>query len=189
MKTEFKNFLLFQLVLFCLLAVAAAAPQFIYQAPRAAPPPEPVVTYGAPSNVRAATVLAPATPPVPILLDEREGPDADGEYSFNFQTGDGISRQEEGDPLPNTGAVAVQGGWTFTFPDGSPAQFRFVADANGYRVESPLLPTAPPMPAHALAQIEKARLEDEAAARAASASSQQVFVAPQQLSNAYGFPQ
>ncbi|XP_047476141.1 endocuticle structural glycoprotein SgAbd-8-like [Penaeus chinensis] len=105
-----------------------------------------------------------SAPPVPILEDEREGPDQFGNYKFNFETGNGISRFEEGSPQGETGAVASQGGWSFTFPDGTPAVFTFVADANGYRVESDLLPTPPPLPAHAIAQIEKARQEDAAAA-------------------------
>lgn len=48
---------------------------------------------------------------------------------------------------------------SFTFPDGSQGKFSFVADENGYRVESPLLPVGPAAPPHALAQIEKAEYE------------------------------
>jgi len=54
--------------------------------------------------------------------------------------------------------------FSFTFPDGSPADVTFVADDGGFRVESDLLPTPPPLPPHAIAQIEKARQEDAAAA-------------------------
>ncbi|XP_042205109.1 endocuticle structural glycoprotein SgAbd-8-like [Homarus americanus] len=105
----------------------------------------------------------PAPPPVPsgdvipILVDERDGPHPDGSYSFNFETGNGISRYEQGAPQGETGAVASQGGWSFTLPDGTPAVFTFVADEFGYRVESDLLPTPHPLPAHAIAQIEFAR--------------------------------
>lgn len=100
-------------------------------------------------------------PIVPILRDDRNGP-VDGVYDFNFETGDGVSRNEQGAPTGPNGAVVQQGGWTFTFPDGSQGQFNFIADEFGYRVESPLLPTPPPMPAHALEQI--ARSERERAA-------------------------
>ncbi|XP_053653181.2 endocuticle structural glycoprotein SgAbd-2-like [Cherax quadricarinatus] len=102
----------------------------------------------------------PPTPPgyeIPILVDEREGPHPDGSYSFKYETGDGISRYEQGTPQGETGAVAMQGGWSFTFPDGTPAVFTFVADELGYRVESSLIPTPHPLPAHAIAQIEFAR--------------------------------
>ncbi|XP_047476030.1 cuticle protein AM1199-like [Penaeus chinensis] len=84
--------------------------------------------------------------------------------SFEFETGNGIKREEQGVPQGPSGAVAMQGGWSFTFPDGSSADVSFVADDAGYRVESDLLPTPHPLPAHAIAQIEKARREDAAAA-------------------------
>ncbi|XP_027224936.1 endocuticle structural glycoprotein SgAbd-8 [Penaeus vannamei] len=127
------------------------------------PPPRPS-PGSAPGGISSS--FGASAPPVPILQDEREGPDQLGNYKFNFETGDGISRYEEGSPQGETGAVASQGGWSFTFPDGTPAVFTFVADANGFRVESDLLPTPPPLPPHAIAQIEKARQEDAAAAAA-----------------------
>ncbi|ROT70753.1 putative cuticle protein [Penaeus vannamei] len=108
-------------------------------------------------------------PVVPILVDDRQGPDQFGNYNFNFETGDGISRQEQGAPQGELGAVASQGGWSFTFPDGSPAVFSFVADGAGYQPQSDLLPTPHPLPAHAIAQIEKARQEDALGANRPSA--------------------
>nr|XP_027224940.1 cuticle protein AMP1B-like [Penaeus vannamei] len=85
------------------------------------------------------------SPVIPILKDEREGPDASGVYSFEFETGNGIKREEQGAPRGPSGAVAMQGG-CFTFPDGSPADVTFVADDAGFRVESDLLPTPHPLP-------------------------------------------
>ncbi|XP_068221039.1 pneumococcal serine-rich repeat protein-like [Palaemon carinicauda] len=105
-----------------------------------------------------------AGPAVPILADDRQAPDASGAYSFNFETGDGVSRQEQGSPQGPSGAVSQSGGWSYTLPDGTPAVFRFVADENGFRVESDLLPTPPPLPPHAIEQIERARLEQAASA-------------------------
>ncbi|XP_068220983.1 cuticle protein AMP1B-like [Palaemon carinicauda] len=137
-----------------------------------APPPPP---YGATSG-----------PVVPILVDNREGPDASGVYSFNFETGDGISRQEQGAPQGPEGAVAAQGGWTFTFPDGTPAVFQFVADGTGYSVQSDLLPTPPPLPPHAIAQIEKAAREDAAAA-ASGGGRPQYSAPPPPPSQGYSF--
>ncbi|XP_042207106.1 endocuticle structural glycoprotein SgAbd-1-like [Homarus americanus] len=141
-------------------------------------PPAPVPVFP-PAPV---PVLSPAPVPVRYLspdqhifinADERQGPDEFGNYNFEFETGDGISRHEQGAPQGETGAVASQGGWSFTFPDGTPADFNFVADEYGYRVESDLLPTPPPLPAHAIAQIEKARQED-----AATVTSQHYTVKP-----------
>ncbi|XP_063590642.1 pupal cuticle protein 36a-like [Penaeus indicus] len=116
--------------------------------------------------------------PVEILKDEREGPDASGVYSFSFETADGISRQENGQPSGDTGAVASQGEWTFTFPDGTHASFSFTADESGYHVDSDLLPTPHPLPAFALAQVEKAKQEQAAAAAAAAASHSALGAAP-----------
>ncbi|XP_068221114.1 cuticle protein AM1199-like [Palaemon carinicauda] len=132
-----------------------------------APPPPP--SYG-------------SGPVVPILVDNREGPDASGVYSFNFETGDGIIRNEQGAPQGPEGAVASQGGWSFTFPDGSPGVFNFVADANGYRVESDLLPTPHPLPAHAIAQIEFAAQQ-----AAAGANRLQYSAPPAPPSEGYSF--
>ncbi|KAF2343987.1 Insect cuticle protein, partial [Trinorchestia longiramus] len=95
---------------------------------------------------------------IPIISDNRNGP-LDGVYDFDFETGNGIRRNEQGRPSGPNGAVVSQGAWSFTFPDGTPAQFSFVADEGGYRVESPLLPTPPPLPPHAIEQIAKAERE------------------------------
>lgn len=51
-------------------------------------------------------------PFIPILVDERDGPHADGTYSFNFETGNGITRHEQGSPRGPEGAVVSQGGWS-----------------------------------------------------------------------------
>lgn len=49
-------------------------------------------------------------PVIPILRDNREGP-IDGYYKFDFETGDGIVREEEGTPTGPNGAVVQQGSW------------------------------------------------------------------------------
>ena len=69
---------------------------------------------------------------------------------------------ENGAPDGPSGSITKSGYWKFVYPDGTPAEFSFIADGDGFRVESPLIPTPPPLPAYAIAQIEKARLEDEA---------------------------
>ena len=94
-----------------LVAVAAAAPQGY------GPPPAPSNSYSSPGGGRGAGgsgggfAGAIGRPVVPILRDDREGP-IDGVYSFDFETGDGISRHEQGSPTGPDGAVVQQGGWT-----------------------------------------------------------------------------
>ncbi|XP_071548923.1 cuticle protein AMP1A-like [Panulirus ornatus] len=124
------------LVFVALVAVVIAAPQRSYTSP-----PQ----YG---HV------------IPILKDERQGPDALGNYHFEFETGNGISRNEQGAPKGYKGVVSSEGGWSFTFPNGSPAYVSFVADEDGFQPESDLLPVGPPLPPHAIAQIEFARQQE-----------------------------
>ena len=83
----------------------------------------------------------------------------------------------------------------FTLPDGEEFSLKFVANENGFQPESDFLPVAPafphPIPDFVLEQIEKARLEDEAAAREAaqSARSNSYAPPPPPPSNTYGSPQ
>ncbi|XP_064080832.1 cuticle protein AM1239-like [Macrobrachium nipponense] len=163
-----------KLLLCLLLGAVNAAPQG-YGAPA-----NPSPSYNAPGGGGG-----PSGPVVPILVDVREGPDAAGVYNFNFETGDGISRHEQGAPQGPEGAVAAQGGWSFTFPDGTPGVFNFVADGSGYRVESDLLPTPHPLPAHAIAQIEFAA--QQAAAEAAGGARPQYSAPPPAPSQGYSF--
>ncbi|XP_069171019.1 pupal cuticle protein 20-like [Procambarus clarkii] len=128
------------------------------------PPQRPEIPSADEPIQRPPIPFVPSGEVIPILVDERDGPHLDGSYRFNFASEDGISRYEQGTPQGETGAVAMQGGWSFTFPDGSPAIFSFVADGDGYRPESDLLPTPHPLPAHAIAQIEFARQQEAEAA-------------------------
>lgn len=83
----------------CMAAAVAAAPQYNYQDQDEA----------AQIQLKEAGTQAA---PIEILKDEREGPDASGAYSFSFETADGVSRHEEGQPAGEAGAVAAQGEWT-----------------------------------------------------------------------------
>ncbi|XP_042894019.1 cuticle protein AM1199-like [Penaeus japonicus] len=141
----------------------------------------PPLSYDAPAPHASSPVQQ-----VPIIRDERVHPAADGTYSFDVETGDGMTRHESGGP-----GGAQQGTVSFTFPDGQVFNLQFVADANGYQPQSPFLPVAPafphPIPAHALEQIERGRLELEARARENQRqSSTQEQAAP---SRQYGQPQ
>ncbi|XP_045593615.1 endocuticle structural glycoprotein SgAbd-1 [Procambarus clarkii] len=147
------------------------AAQSSFSAPRPAPRPSasprssPQPSYSAPQPS-----YQPSGPVVPILVDERVHPDG-GAYSFLIETGDGLKWQETGRPIPGEeGPVsAASGSYSFTLPDGQVFQLSYVADENGFQPESPFLPVAPefphPIPAHALEQIERGRLEHEARAR------------------------
>lgn len=79
---------------------------------------------------------------IPILKDDRTQ-SAYGEYSFEYETGNGISRQEAG--TQNDGQV-VQGGWRYTSPEGVPVEIVFVADHGGFQPQGSVIPVAPPLP-------------------------------------------
>lgn len=63
--------------------------------------------------------------PIPIISQDTEV-NFDGSYRSSYQTGNGISAQEQG-VLKNAGnkdaeAEEVQGGFQYTAPDGTPIQ-------------------------------------------------------------------
>ena len=73
-------------------------------------------------------------------------------------------------------------------PDGNLFELRFVADENGFQPDSQFLPVAPefphPIPDFVIAQIEKARLEDEAAERETTSTNR----GPSSVFSSYNVP-
>ncbi|XP_063610595.1 endocuticle structural glycoprotein ABD-4-like [Penaeus indicus] len=136
------------IVIACLAAVAVAAPQYSYGAPRAASSEE--VEF------------------VPILKDDRVH-EEDGTYNFDFEAANGISFSQAGSPDGDEDAVIKAGEYSYTAPDGSEIHVRFVADENGFQPQGAHLPVAPefphPIPQFVLDQIAKAAEEDAARAR------------------------
>ncbi|XP_045621370.1 cuticle protein AMP1A-like [Procambarus clarkii] len=85
------------------------------------------------------------------LVDERED-NGDGNFKYQFETSNGLVEERVG-TVGAEGQSNFQGSYRFTLPDGTVAVVTYVADENGFRPESPLIPTPHPLPAHALAQI------------------------------------
>ncbi|CAH1391454.1 unnamed protein product [Nezara viridula] len=72
----------------------------------------------------------------------------DGNYVYNYQTGNGISAQSEGS-LKNRGqkdleAQTARGSYSYTAPDGQVFTVNWYADETGYHAEGAHLPTPPP---------------------------------------------
>ncbi|XP_064089153.1 cuticle protein AM/CP1114-like [Macrobrachium nipponense] len=107
-------------------------------------------------------------PVVAILKNEQHTPDEFGNHNSDFEAENGIEVHISGSQGESGGANVI-GSWSYPLEDGSKAEFKFVADENGYQPESDLLPVAPhfphPIPQFVLDQIEFARLEDERRAR------------------------
>ncbi|KAJ3654479.1 hypothetical protein Zmor_013666 [Zophobas morio] len=87
----------------------------------------------------------------PILKQEQEV-NFDGSYTSQYETGNGIAAQEQGQ-LKNAGSEAeaeeVQGSFQYTAPDGTPILLQYVANENGFQPQGahlPVAPTPPPIP-------------------------------------------
>ncbi|KAK3893191.1 hypothetical protein Pcinc_002993 [Petrolisthes cinctipes] len=119
--------------------------------------------------VAAAEKLPGApVPVVAILRNSQVNPDVLGAHSSDFEAENGIAFKFSGSEGLTGGANHV-GEYSYILEDGTVAKVTYVADENGFQPLSDLLPVAPlnphPMPQHAIDQIEKARIEDEAKAR------------------------
>jgi len=95
--------------------------------------------------------------PAPVAQEERRGrqsgglglalgilnnpADADGNYNFNFAD-NGMEREESGHP------GAVEGGYSYTSPEGELVSVEYVADEFGFHPVGSHIPVAPPMPPH-----------------------------------------
>ncbi|XP_045136066.1 cuticle protein CP14.6-like [Portunus trituberculatus] len=104
---------------------------------------------------------------VPIVKYDRIQED-DGRYSVDVETGNGIRWSQSGSPV-SEGAIATAGQYSYTAPDGTLVEMKFVADENGFQPESPFLPVAPEfphdIPQFVLDQIAFAAQEDAERAR------------------------
>ncbi|CAL4246595.1 unnamed protein product, partial [Meganyctiphanes norvegica] len=93
--------------------------------------------------------------PIAILREESDPIDG-ANFRHEFEADNGISQSMIGSAAED-GTQVMSGSYSFPLPDGTIATFNWVADALGFRVDSPLLPVAPeaehPIPAHALEQI------------------------------------
>nr|XP_027239228.1 endocuticle structural glycoprotein SgAbd-2-like [Penaeus vannamei] len=107
----------------------------------------------------APTYLAPAASTrdqsaeliefVPILRDDRVHED-DGRYNLDVETANGISMSQSGSPDGPDGAIVKAGQYSYTAPDGSLIEIKFVANENGFQPQGAHLPVAPEFPHRSL---------------------------------------
>ncbi|KAG7155692.1 Cuticle protein [Homarus americanus] len=88
---------------------------------------------------------------VPIVKDDRQGPDADGNYLNSSRLVTASVVRSRAPPWGDWRRGSPRRMGVSSNSDGSPGIFNFVADAAGYKVQSDLLPTPHPLPAHAIA--------------------------------------
>ncbi|KAJ8972435.1 hypothetical protein NQ317_016677 [Molorchus minor] len=86
--------------------------------------------------------------PIPIINQESEI-SLDGSYRSSYETGNGITAQEQG-VLKSNGeneTEEVQGSFQYTAPDGTPIQLSYIANENGFQPQGAHLPVPPEVPA------------------------------------------
>ncbi|KAM0724992.1 Endocuticle structural glycoprotein SgAbd-2 [Formica fusca] len=110
------------------------------------------------SAVFALPVLKPHDTLIPNLALHIYGPSPDGSYNYNYETGNGIQAQEQGQLVKikndKEDALYVQGSFSYPDPDGRPIALSYVADENGFQPTGDHLPTAPPIPSAILKALE-----------------------------------
>ncbi|XP_035785751.1 cuticle protein AMP1B-like [Anopheles albimanus] len=74
---------------------------------------------------------------------------ADGSYTYNYETSNGISASQ----ASNDGTNA-NGNFAFTAPDGQRYEIVYVADEFGFQPQGAHLPTEPPAPDHVIKMLE-----------------------------------
>merc|ERR1712029_335832 len=93
--------------------------------------------------------------PIAILRSESFKDGAN--FNYNFESENGIAVDAVGQDN-DAGASNMQGSYRYILDDGNTANFNWIADEEGYRVESNMLPVAPafphPIPDHVQEQID-----------------------------------
>ncbi|XP_017785733.1 PREDICTED: endocuticle structural glycoprotein SgAbd-2-like, partial [Nicrophorus vespilloides] len=80
-------------------------------------------------------------------------------YQFSYETGNGISRQEQG-YIKNKGdkkheTLVQQGSITYHDEHGHPITLTYIADEHGFQPQGSHLPTPPPIPAEIAKALEE----------------------------------
>ncbi|XP_012526108.1 endocuticle structural glycoprotein SgAbd-1 [Monomorium pharaonis] len=91
---------------------------------------------------------APGSEKDAVITSQQLEVNFDGNYVNNFETSNGISHQESGQPkqVEQETPVVSQGADSYVAPDGQQVSITWVADENGFQVQGSHIPTAPPIP-------------------------------------------
>eukprot|EP00095_Tigriopus_kingsejongensis_P001247 maker-scaffold850_size89018-snap-gene-0.24 protein:Tk01247 transcript:maker-scaffold850_size89018-snap-gene-0.24-mRNA-1 annotation:"cuticle protein" len=117
--------------------------------------------------------------PIAIVRSVYNAPSAESQnYDFSFETENGIQQEASGEmkTVDNVEVMVMRGSYTYIDADGQDVTVSWVADENGYRAESAILPIAPEIPfpeqAEAVAaQIRFAQQEEQQAAASSNSYS------------------
>ncbi|CAL4155110.1 unnamed protein product, partial [Meganyctiphanes norvegica] len=136
---------------------AAAAP--LTAAPAEAEAPVPIQIIDS-APVQAVIKTKAEGEPVVVLLQETS-PVIGAVFTHELQLDNGIAETRSGSEGP-AGTSVMTGSFTIPLGNGEVATFNYMANENGYHVESPNLPIAPPAPAH-VADLLRIAAEQRAA--------------------------
>ncbi|KOB73824.1 putative cuticle protein [Operophtera brumata] len=80
-------------------------------------------------------------------------------FNYVYETANGIGAQSSGalKKVGDSEALTIQGQYKYTAPNGTPVQFTYVADENGYQPQSDLLPVGPAIPEAIVRALEYIR--------------------------------
>eukprot|EP00095_Tigriopus_kingsejongensis_P001246 maker-scaffold850_size89018-snap-gene-0.27 protein:Tk01246 transcript:maker-scaffold850_size89018-snap-gene-0.27-mRNA-1 annotation:"larval cuticle protein 8" len=117
--------------------------------------------------------------PIAIVRSVYNAPSAESQnYDFSFETENGIQQEASGEMklIDNAEVMVMRGSYTYIDAEGQDVTVSWVADENGYRAESAILPIAPEIPfpeqAEAVAaQIRFAQQEEQQAAASSNSYS------------------
>ncbi|KAK4018407.1 endocuticle structural glycoprotein SgAbd-3-like isoform X3 [Daphnia magna] len=107
----------------------------------------------------AVALAAPQGDKKPIeIVSSNSEMNADGSYSFNFESADGTKVSESGSqkqvgPKPEDIGTVSKGSYSYTSPDGVVITVNWTADENGFQATGDHLPTPPPMPEHVVKML------------------------------------
>ncbi|XP_057370565.1 larval cuticle protein 1-like [Daphnia carinata] len=102
----------------------------------------------------ALALAAPQGDKKPIeIISSNSEMNADGSYSFNFESADGTKVSESGNqkkvgPKDEDIGTVSKGSYSYISPEGITITVNWVADENGFQATGDHLPTPPPMPEH-----------------------------------------
>ncbi|KAG8037643.1 hypothetical protein G9C98_005854 [Cotesia typhae] len=86
-------------------------------------------------------------PPIPIVKQSQDL-SPEGNYKYEYETGNGIQVQETGTLVngPEGDAIVAQGAYQYRDDEGNVFQVSYLADENGFQPQGAHLPVAPPIP-------------------------------------------
>lgn len=91
---------------------------------------------------------------VPIVRSINNPNAGEGSYSYDYETANGISAEEQGS------YGAAKGGFSYTSPEGEQISLQYTADENGFHPVGSHIPVAPPIPEEIQRSIQQNLAEE-----------------------------